>query len=105
MLDIEFQSTRRIKKEKDMAQDFSSLREDELNGKVKECLKRNRYLLVMDDLWKNQVWDEGENAFLDNNQGSRILDGMQGTFELSLKSRARNFSPLKCLRESIAHLI
>lgn len=73
MLDIEFQSTRRIKKEKDMAQDFSSLREDELNGKVKECLKRNRYLLVMDDLWKNQVWDEGENAFLDNNQGSRIL--------------------------------
>jgi hypothetical protein len=73
-------SSRNIKKKgkkKDVnnsqCQDISSLSEDELKKKVWECLKWKKYLLVLDDLWKIQDWDELKDAFPDGNRGSRIL--------------------------------
>ncbi|KAK7263979.1 hypothetical protein RJT34_31579 [Clitoria ternatea] len=53
--------------------DISRLSEDELKEMVRGCLKRKRYLLVLDDLWKTQDWDKVQNAFPDDNRGSRIL--------------------------------
>ncbi|CAJ1934167.1 unnamed protein product [Sphenostylis stenocarpa] len=53
--------------------DFSSLSEEELKKMVRECLERKRYLVVVDDLWKRRDWDEVQDAFPDNNRGSRIL--------------------------------
>lgn len=78
MPNTEYQCRRakkKVKKHKDvdMLVDFSSLSEDELKQKVRECLKRKRYLLVLDDLWKNQDWDEVQDAFPDDSRGSRIL--------------------------------
>ncbi|KAM7517370.1 hypothetical protein LguiA_006953 [Lonicera macranthoides] len=40
---------------------------------LKRCLDRKRYLIVLDDVWDNNVWDEIKGAFPDNMTGSRIL--------------------------------
>nr|KYP68097.1 Disease resistance protein RPP13 [Cajanus cajan] len=52
---------------------ISKLNEEELKKLVRECLERKRYLVVLDDLWKTQDWDELHDAFPDDNKGSRIL--------------------------------
>jgi len=54
-------------------EDISSLSDDELKKRVWQCLKWTKYLLVLDDLWKIQDWDEVKDAFPDGNRGSRIL--------------------------------
>ncbi|XP_059440227.1 putative disease resistance RPP13-like protein 3 [Corylus avellana] len=46
---------------------------DELKGKLFKCLLRKRYLIVMDDIWNTEVWDEVRSAFPDDLNGSRIL--------------------------------
>jgi len=53
--------------------DNSSLSEEELKKLVQNNLERERYLVVVDDLWKKQDWDKVQDAFPDNNRGSRIL--------------------------------
>ncbi|XP_028797491.1 putative disease resistance RPP13-like protein 3 [Neltuma alba] len=53
--------------------DFYSLSEEELRGKVQHCLKEKRYLVVLDDIWKPQHWDDLQDAFPDDNKSSRIL--------------------------------
>ncbi|MED6200011.1 hypothetical protein PIB30_081199 [Stylosanthes scabra] len=46
---------------------------DELKLMVREFLTTRRYLVVLDDLWKTQDWDEVQDAFPNNNNGSKIL--------------------------------
>jgi hypothetical protein len=38
-----------------------------------EYLQGKRYLVVMDDVWKTEVWNEVKYAFPNNSNGSRIL--------------------------------
>lgn len=38
-----------------------------------ELLKGRRYLIVMDDLWDTNVWDELQRMFLNDLNGSRII--------------------------------
>lgn len=40
---------------------------------LRKCLKGTRYLIVMDDVWDIKVWDAIQDAFPDENNGSRIL--------------------------------
>lgn len=53
----------------------ASRSEEELKMKVRECLSRSggKYLVVVDDVWQSQVWDEVKGAFPDDSNGSRIL--------------------------------
>jgi hypothetical protein len=44
-----------------------------LVDKLLKCLQGKRYLVVMDDIWKPQVWNEVKDAFPNNSNGSRIL--------------------------------
>ncbi|XP_028753218.1 putative disease resistance RPP13-like protein 3 [Neltuma alba] len=53
--------------------EFYNLSEEELRDKVYDCLKGNRYLIVLDDMWKPQHWDGLQDAFPDDNKSSRIL--------------------------------
>ncbi|XP_030941867.1 disease resistance protein RPP13-like [Quercus lobata] len=52
---------------------WQDLDDNELKSVLFKCLEDKRYLLVMDDIWKNDVWDEVKDAFPDNLKGSRIL--------------------------------
>ncbi|XP_014521204.1 disease resistance protein RPP13-like [Vigna radiata var. radiata] len=67
------QQRRGNKKGNKSVEDVNSLSEEELKKHVLKCLERKRYLVVVDDLWKSRDWDEVQDAFPDNNNGSRIL--------------------------------
>jgi len=67
------QQRRGMKKGKKSTRDINELSEEELKKLVRNCLERKRYLVVVDDLWKKQDWDEVQDAFPDNNRGSRVL--------------------------------
>ncbi|XP_047169034.1 putative disease resistance RPP13-like protein 3 [Vigna umbellata] len=67
------QQRRGNKKGKKSVEDINSLSEEELKKQVRNCLERKMYLVVIDDLWKTQDWDEVQDAFPNNNRGSRIL--------------------------------
>ncbi|KAL8544422.1 hypothetical protein ACS0TY_004826 [Phlomoides rotata] len=41
--------------------------------KVYQSLKGMRYLIVMDDIWSTEAWDDVRNIFPDDNNGSRII--------------------------------
>ncbi|XP_027184213.1 putative late blight resistance protein homolog R1B-17 [Coffea eugenioides] len=47
--------------------------EDDLAVKLKQFLLRNRYLLVLDDLWDIEAWNLLERSLPDDANGSRIL--------------------------------
>ena len=47
--------------------------DDELKSVLSNCLQGKKYLIVMDDIWKTDVWKELRVASPDNLKGSRIL--------------------------------
>jgi hypothetical protein len=53
--------------------DLQDFTEDELKKGLSRCLQGRRYLLVLDDIWDNRVWDEVSTALPDKLKGSRIL--------------------------------
>ncbi|XP_060668948.1 disease resistance protein RPP13-like [Ziziphus jujuba] len=64
----------------DMLKCFMSLSDDiyqksyeELKHTLRDNLKGRRYFVVMDDVWKPEVWDEIKAAFPDESNGSRLL--------------------------------
>ena len=52
---------------------LKDMTDDELKSVLLESLEDKRYLLVMDDIWKTNVWNEVSTAFPNNSNGSRIL--------------------------------
>nr|XP_025686940.2 disease resistance protein RPP13-like [Arachis hypogaea] len=53
--------------------DLFSLSVDELKLKVQDFLSMKRYLIVLDDLWNTRDWDEIQDVFPNDNNGSKIL--------------------------------
>ncbi|KAI5670272.1 hypothetical protein M9H77_10636 [Catharanthus roseus] len=51
----------------------SNLSEEDLAEKLYKCLKGQKYLIVMDDIWNIKVWDELKESFPNDNNGSRVL--------------------------------
>ncbi|MCD7461928.1 hypothetical protein HAX54_047395 [Datura stramonium] len=47
--------------------------EDKLMDIIRKKLMNKRYLVVMDDIWSNEVWDLMSRIFPDDNNGSRII--------------------------------
>ncbi|KAJ6845188.1 putative disease resistance protein isoform X3 [Iris pallida] len=45
----------------------------EVMEKLRDSLKEKRYLIVMDDVWSQGVWEQMQEAFLDEKNGSRVL--------------------------------
>ena len=52
---------------------WQDLDDDELKSLLFEYLKDKRYLLVMDNIWKIEAWNEVSVSFPTNSNGSRIL--------------------------------
>jgi hypothetical protein len=46
---------------------------EKLKEQLFKCLQRKRYLIVMDDIWNTEFWDEARIAFPNDCNGSRIL--------------------------------
>ncbi|KAK9082660.1 hypothetical protein Scep_029131 [Stephania cephalantha] len=42
-------------------------------GKLNNLLENKRYLVVLDDLWTQQAWDDFEKAFPNGKSGSKIM--------------------------------
>ncbi|XP_058114550.1 putative disease resistance protein At1g50180 [Magnolia sinica] len=45
----------------------------ELREKISEYLKEKRYLMVLDDLWTKEAWNDLKDTFPDVNNGSRVM--------------------------------
>ncbi|XP_048321588.2 putative late blight resistance protein homolog R1B-16 [Ziziphus jujuba] len=56
-----------------ISEEIYEMPDEELKRTLCENLKGKRYLLVMDDIWKTQVWDEIKDSFPNELTGSRIL--------------------------------
>ncbi|KAI9071628.1 hypothetical protein K1719_046413 [Acacia pycnantha] len=75
---ISANSSRKHKKKsnskgKPVTKDDFRFSEEELKHKVQEFLKGKRYLVVLDDIWNPQHWDDIQCAFPDDSNASRIL--------------------------------
>ncbi|KAJ1443130.1 Winged helix-like DNA-binding domain superfamily [Sesbania bispinosa] len=62
-----------FKKRDQLTEDDKPITEEELKMKVRKCLNKKKYLVVVDDVWQTQVWKDVKGAFPDDNNGSRIL--------------------------------
>ncbi|CAA3027697.1 late blight resistance homolog R1A-10 [Olea europaea subsp. europaea] len=49
------------------------MNEDELADELRKFLEKGNYLIVMDDVWTNEAWDDLKTAFPENKNKSRIL--------------------------------
>ncbi|MED6144686.1 hypothetical protein PIB30_017958 [Stylosanthes scabra] len=74
---------------------------EELKEKLHECLKGNKYLVVLDDIWKTQVWDELRGVFPDDKNGSRIIITSR-LREVALYSKASFVYDLPFLDEEVS---
>ncbi|KAM3751855.1 hypothetical protein ACB098_04G142800 [Castanea mollissima] len=52
---------------------WEDIDDDELKTVLFKCLKDKKYLLVMDDVWKTELWDEVSTAFPNDMNRSRLL--------------------------------
>ncbi|XP_027119965.1 putative late blight resistance protein homolog R1A-4 [Coffea arabica] len=53
--------------------EIHQMNDEELESKLKKCLLRNKYLIVMDDVWDVEFWNDLKTSFPDDRNGSRIL--------------------------------
>ncbi|KAJ4794708.1 Disease resistance protein (CC-NBS-LRR class) family [Rhynchospora pubera] len=63
------------KKKKKIEQSLPSDEEEVDNyvGTLKRLLNRKRYLIILDDVWGVDLWNQLKDALPDNNNGSRVL--------------------------------
>ncbi|XP_057753817.1 probable disease resistance protein RF9 [Arachis stenosperma] len=52
---------------------FQNLEVEDLKKKVSNYLKGKKYLIVLDDIWEPEVWDDLKSAFPNGSTGSKIL--------------------------------
>uniref|UniRef100_A0A1S3XF69 Late blight resistance protein homolog R1A-10 n=1 Tax=Nicotiana tabacum TaxID=4097 RepID=A0A1S3XF69_TOBAC len=52
---------------------YRNTSEDELLDQVRRKLKRKRYLILLDDIWTIEAWDQVRRSFPDDENGSRIM--------------------------------
>ena len=47
--------------------------DEDMGERLYKCLKGNKYLIVVDDVWDIEVWNSVSMYFPDDRNGSRIL--------------------------------
>ncbi|KAG6625230.1 hypothetical protein CIPAW_16G082300 [Carya illinoinensis] len=53
--------------------DFDTMSNEDLKEFLSKFLEERRYIIVLDDIWKIEVWDDLKAAFPDAENGSRIV--------------------------------
>ncbi|KAJ9160170.1 hypothetical protein P3X46_025595 [Hevea brasiliensis] len=54
-------------------ENMGSMKEEDLIRTLKDVLKEKRYLVVLDDIWKEEAWDSLKRAFPKGKKGSKVL--------------------------------
>ncbi|XP_027173976.1 late blight resistance protein R1-A-like [Coffea eugenioides] len=54
-------------------ENICQMSKEDLQLKLRQCLLRNKFLIVMDDVWDAGVWNELKISFPDDANGSRVL--------------------------------
>ncbi|XP_019183858.1 PREDICTED: putative late blight resistance protein homolog R1A-10 [Ipomoea nil] len=67
--------------------DINTMNDGELAAQLQKSLKRQRYLIILDDIWTKGAWDDVKGCFPDEDTGSRIL----------LTTRLKEVSEYACL--------
>ncbi|XP_039120329.1 putative disease resistance protein At1g50180 [Dioscorea cayenensis subsp. rotundata] len=62
------EEVRKIEKEK-----LEKMTENDLIDMLNDSLRTGRFLIVLDDIWLEDVWNQMQRSFLDVNNGSRVL--------------------------------
>ncbi|KAL2553126.1 putative disease resistance RPP8-like protein 4 [Forsythia ovata] len=57
----------------DLGHKLYEMKIEELKEKLYQKLQCNRYLIVMDDVWETNAWEEVRRLFPNKNNGSRII--------------------------------
>ncbi|XP_027097613.2 putative late blight resistance protein homolog R1A-4 isoform X1 [Coffea arabica] len=57
----------------ELTDDVLEMSDEDLVMKLYQCLKSYRYLVVMDDMWSIEAWNDFKISFPNDNNGSRIL--------------------------------
>lgn len=92
--------------------------EYEMEIKAFQNLKARKYLIVMDDVWDTEVWDDVRNIFPDDKNGSRIMlttrqsavaaypDPCSSLHEMQLMNNAQSWDLLKqkVFKTAFAHV-
>ncbi|XP_027107295.1 putative disease resistance RPP13-like protein 3 isoform X2 [Coffea arabica] len=52
---------------------MNKMSDEQLCKELHDQLKTRKYLIVMDDVWTNEAWDQLKGAFPNNNKRSRVL--------------------------------
>ncbi|KAL3527153.1 hypothetical protein ACH5RR_011809 [Cinchona calisaya] len=76
----------------DLTDNILEMSDEDLNLELYRKLRKKRYLIVMDDLWRMEAWSDLKRTFPDDKNGSRIL----------ITSRHPNLA-LKIKADSIPH--
>ncbi|CDP08020.1 unnamed protein product [Coffea canephora] len=56
-----------------LTEEIRQMRDEDLQDKLRKLLLKNKYLIVMDDVWGIGAWNDLKNSFPDDANGSRIL--------------------------------
>ncbi|KAH7688994.1 P-loop containing nucleoside triphosphate hydrolase protein [Dioscorea alata] len=54
-------------------QGLENKEENDLIDMINESLRRERFLIVLDDIWREELWNQMRRSFPDANNGSRVL--------------------------------
>ncbi|KAM7497232.1 hypothetical protein LguiA_021646 [Lonicera macranthoides] len=57
----------------ELTDEICKMSDQKLLELLKKRLLGHRYLIVMDDMWDNRVWNDLQRSFPDNNNGSKII--------------------------------
>ncbi|XP_027166582.1 putative late blight resistance protein homolog R1A-3 [Coffea eugenioides] len=56
-----------------LTEEIHQMRDEDLEDKLRKLLLKNKYLVVMDDIWGIGAWNDLKNSFPNDANGSRIL--------------------------------
>ena len=54
-------------------EELKGFNEHELIDRLKQGMKKKRYLVVLDDIWEIKAWDSIKKAFPEGKEGSKVL--------------------------------
>ncbi|XP_039115818.1 disease resistance RPP8-like protein 3 [Dioscorea cayenensis subsp. rotundata] len=73
-----------------------------LSVNLYEKLKEQKYLVVLDDVWEENIWNELQKVFPDVNNGSRVIITTRSLNVINIADPTTQLYELRCLNENEA---